>query len=276
MQFHLAHRLRVLAVTPAGPRRKPMKARHYCLWQRGQSTVEFVVLALVMLPMLLIVPLLGKYMDIAQATTLASRYVAFEAVARHSSSAGNWKSDSELAQEVRRRFFSNSDAPVKTGDKVGDFNAHRNTLWFDYRGNPLIAKLDDNLSVRTGVETMLRPNVVSAIFAGKLGLSYDNVYSGEVGVALADVAGLQPFDAIGLSIVRKTALLADPWEARDPGAVSAAIRRDGSDLPGPFPYQPLSTIAAPLGVWIRLLEPTPDIGRVEPDRVPADRLGSAP
>jgi len=32
--------------------------------QRGQSTVEFVVLSLVMVPLLLIVPLLGKYMDI--------------------------------------------------------------------------------------------------------------------------------------------------------------------------------------------------------------------
>jgi len=33
--------------------------------QRGQSTVEFVVLALVLVPLVLIVPLLGKYMDIA-------------------------------------------------------------------------------------------------------------------------------------------------------------------------------------------------------------------
>ncbi len=255
-----------------------MKTRQSPSLQRGQSTLEFVVLALVLVPLLLIVPLLGKYMDIAQTTALASRYVAFEAVARHSSSSGNWKSDAELALEVRRRFFSSSDAPVKTGDKVGDFNAHRNTLWFDHRGNPLIAKFDDNVSVSTSVETMLRPNVVSAMFAGKLGLSHDNVYAGQVKVDIADIAGLKPFDAIGLSIVRKTVLLADPWEASGPGAVRDAIKKDGSDLLGPFPFQPLAAAAVPLeqplllGLW----EPIPDIGKVEPDRVPEDRLRAQP
>ena len=61
--------------------------------QRGQSIAEFVTLSAVMVPLLLIVPLVGKYMDIAQTTAVASRYVAFEGAARHSSStAGSWKS----------------------------------------------------------------------------------------------------------------------------------------------------------------------------------------
>ena len=41
----------------------------------GQSTVEFLVLALVLVPLFLIVPLLGKQLDIAQTAASASRYV---------------------------------------------------------------------------------------------------------------------------------------------------------------------------------------------------------
>ena len=79
--------------------------------QRGQSTVELVVLSFVLIPLLLIVPLVGKYMDIAQTTAEASRYTAFEGTVRHSSSTDGWKSDADLATEVRRRFFSNSEMP---------------------------------------------------------------------------------------------------------------------------------------------------------------------
>ncbi|MHB1372375.1 MAG: hypothetical protein ACYCWL_00630 [Thauera sp.] len=96
---------------------------------QGQSTVEFLLLALVLLPLFLIVPLLGKQLDIAQTAASASRYVAFEGTVRHGSSLQPWKSDAELADEVRRRFFSVSTAPVKTGDVAGDFAAHRNPLW---------------------------------------------------------------------------------------------------------------------------------------------------
>lgn len=48
--------------------------------QRGQSTIEFVVLALVLVPLMLIVPLVGKYMDIAQTTAVASRYTGLPPV----------------------------------------------------------------------------------------------------------------------------------------------------------------------------------------------------
>ena len=137
--------------------------------QRGQSSVEFVALSFVLVPLMLIVPLLGKYMDIAQTAAVASRYVAFEGTTRHSSSIDGWKSDVELAQEIRRRFFSNSDAPIKTGDASGDFSAHRNTLWFDHRNDPLLPKFDQNVGVRTTTESDAQP--AGAIFASNFGLT---------------------------------------------------------------------------------------------------------
>ena len=253
-------------------------ARQRGIWlgrfsQRGQSTVEFVVLSFVLVPLMLIVPLLGKYMDIAQTTAVASRYVAFEGAVRHSSSLDGWKSDTELAQEVRRRFFSNSDAPIKTNDTAGDFNAHRNTLWFDHRGAPLLPEFENNIKVSTTKESYSQP--FGALFASNFGLTQTNLYTGQVDVDIADIAGLKPFDSIGLTVKKHTALLTDPWSASGPEAVRSKVRDSGAA----FPYQALEVAAAPVIPFIVLFEqllggaPPPDIGRVSPDRVPADRLG---
>ncbi|MES2950578.1 MAG: hypothetical protein V4858_18755 [Pseudomonadota bacterium] len=239
--------------------------------QRGQSTVEFAVLAVFLLvPMLLIVPLIGKYMDVAQTTAIASRYVAFEGHVRHSSSNDSWKSDAELAQEVRRRFFSNSDAPIKTNDAAGDFNAHRNTLWFDHKGRPLLPAFASNVSATATRESLTQP--FGAFYAGSFKLPYDNLYTGQVKVSIADIAGLKPFDTLGLSVTRSTTLLADPWGASGPSSVHDKVR----GATAAFPYQYLKVAAAPLAPFISLLEPNsspPDVGVVDPDKVPADRLG---
>lgn len=241
--------------------------------QRGQSTVEFVVLSFVLVPLLLIVPLLGKYMDIAQTTAEASRYTAFEGTVRHTSSLDGWKTDGELATEVRRRFFSNSDAPIKTNDTAGDFNAHRNTLWFDHRGDPLLPKFANNVGVETQKESMAQP---FGALASNFHLPQQNLYTGRVNVNIADISNLKPFDVIGLKVTRWTTVLVDPWTASGPGQVTAKVQRAGLL----FPYQPLEVIAAPLGVLMSnpvlsvLGADTtpPDVGRVDPDRVPQDRV----
>src|SRR5438045_2219743 len=97
--------------------------------QRGQATTEFAVLALALVPIFIAIPLIGKYIDVNQAAEQASRYVAFEAAARNTSS--SWKTDAEIAVELRRRFFRHSDARVTTNDVAGDFAAHRNPVWTD-------------------------------------------------------------------------------------------------------------------------------------------------
>jgi hypothetical protein len=244
--------------------------------QRGQSTVEFVVLAIVLVPLLLAVPLIGKYMDIAQTTAVASRYTAFEGMVRHSSAHDGWKTDAELAQEVRRRFYSNSDAPIKTGDSAGDFNAHRNTLWFDHRGNPLLPKFVDTVGVQTKRESMAQP--FGALYASSLGLPQNTLHTGQVNISVADIAGIfEPFDKLGLSISRSTTLLADPWAAQGPASIPEKIKNDGSNPLGPFPYKPLEVLGGNpiVDFALKIFEfntPPPDIGRVEPDRVPTDRL----
>lgn len=128
-------------------------------YQVGQSTIEMIILSLVLVPLFLIVPILGKYMDIAQTTSIASRYVAFEGATHHGSSLSGWKSDTELATEVRRRFYSQHSLSIKTNDVVSEINEDRNPLWVDHRGDPLLADFNQ-VSVNTNKQS------TSSIFNG--------------------------------------------------------------------------------------------------------------
>ena len=233
--------------------------------QRGQATVEFTVLALVLVPLIIAVPLIGKYIDMMQAAEQASRYVAFEAAARNSSS--SWKSDAELAVEVRRRFFGNSDAAVKTNDVAGDFGAHRNPLWSDAAGQPLLDKFSDDVTVRTQVQGLNA--IPAAVFASPLKLSRDNLYTGSVTVQPADIKHFAPFDKIGLTTTRKTVLLADAWTARGPKPVRDKIE----DAALMYPIGQIKTLVDVAGLVPSLVfDPALKVGEFDWDIVPCDRL----
>jgi hypothetical protein len=216
----------------------------YFLDQRGQSTTEFVILAAVLVPLFLLVPLLGKYIDTMQTTEAASRYVAFEGAARNS--ANSWKTDAEVANEVRRRFFSNSNAPIKTNDIAGDFTSHRNPLWTDHRGNAFIQAFAQDVTVRTVVVdkevfTADLPELgrVLTQYTKGFGLSNRNLSEGQVAIRLRNLPNFPPFDNINLATTRKTVLLADAWTAKSVANVQSRIESapffinpmDG-DLPG--------------------------------------------
>ena len=238
----------------------------------GQSTVEFIVLALVLIPLLLTVPLIGKYMDLAQTTTSASRYVAFEGMVHHGASLHPWKSDAALAVEVRRRLFSNSDAPIKSDDVAGDFNAHRNPLWFDHRGDALLPSFASNVGASSLRESLDQP--FGAAYASGMGLSRSNLHTGVARVTVPDIDGLAPFDTLGLAMQRTTTVLVDPWSASGPDTVRSAVRNDGWNPLGHFPYRPLQVLVTPIEPFVAVLEGAspPDIGRVDPEFVPADRI----
>ena len=245
------------AARDAGVRAATLRRRPPARRMRGQSTVEFLVLAVVLLPLFLIVPLLGKQLDIT---------------VRHGSSLQSWKSDAQLADEVRRRFFSASTAPVKSGDVAGDFAAHRNPLWTDHRGDALLPSFTANVGAASRRAELTQPT--GAMFAAGMGLDTNNLHTGSVRVNVADVAGVAPFDALGLSIERHTTVLVDPWSASGPAAVRGALRRERWGLDSPFPFGLLELAASPLKLIPPVLEGArlPEIGRVEPDIVPADRL----
>ena len=72
-------------------------------WQQGQAMTEILVAsAFVLVPLFLIVPMVGKYIDMQHATVAASRYSAWEATVKGSS-------DMTL---VEARIYSEHDDPL--------------------------------------------------------------------------------------------------------------------------------------------------------------------
>lgn len=264
---------------------------------RGQALTEFLVVALVLIPLFLLLPTIGKYLDIAHATQMASRYVAFEAMQRNSGTPDGWKPPQQLAGEVRRRFFSNSDAPIKTGDTAGDFSAHRNAFWYDSQGNPLIASFDSDVRLSFGLDangTTHEAGLSAASdqwpfgLAGKtLALPEQGIYTADVTVDLANPNALEGsyahtydlFSHLNLSMTRHTSLMVGPWAAHD-----ATQARQRIDKPLLFPGGMLAPAKPLVDAAVTLVESPscfkgtctrgPKLGELEfwDDVVPKDRL----
>ncbi|GAB3427969.1 hypothetical protein NX773_00630 [Massilia solisilvae] len=269
----------------------PPKAVARC---NGQALTEFLVVALALVPLFLLMPLIAKYQDIAHQTQMASRYVAFDAAVRNEWQ-NSWKDPAQLAAEVRRRFFSNPDAPIKTNDTAGNFDAHRNLFWRGPTNEPLIADFDADVAISfgdsaspsqangftastdgdpfnktagTGVETKI---------AEQLSLKAAGIFTGNVSVKLAKTPAFlksyQPFDTIDLSITRHTSVVVNGWDADTPAKVVSRI--DSKLL---VPGTQLRKIASIADGFITPFE----AGKVQPpqlgqlsfwqDVVPSDRL----
>jgi hypothetical protein len=118
--------------------------------RRGQAMTELLIAAsFVLVPLFLLIPLLGKYIDIRHAAIQAARYEAWEYTVWYNGTAGGAGDDrpggypnalpiktlDETDQESMRRFFSRTDLPISGDDIAGWDEADRNPLWTDHRGN---------------------------------------------------------------------------------------------------------------------------------------------
>ncbi|MCH9049422.1 MAG: hypothetical protein IH836_10905 [Proteobacteria bacterium] len=126
-------------------------------------TETLITAVLVLIPLLLLIPLLGKYIDIKHATIQSARYQAWEYTVWFSSDDerdaplsnaerstgfvdGNGnsldnisKTTAQVQIEARRRFFSETDSKIKEDDKRTDWDKdERNRLWTDHRGESLV------------------------------------------------------------------------------------------------------------------------------------------
>jgi hypothetical protein len=266
--------------------------------QRGQALVEFVVFSVALLPLLLLIPMIAKYQDISSTTQAASRYVAFEAMNRNADTVNGWKDEASLANEVRRRFYSNNDAPIKSGDVAGDFKAQQNLFWRDPTDRALIEQINRDVTVTYGngngtthqAGFIANSSANDGAFAGfnnNMNLSNTGVYQANVAVKLlnvpADLALHKPFDTLNLSIRRSTSLALNPWTATDHGQVNQRVGNSGAVFPV-GQVQGLTALLDPLVAAAELpgrilggsggKTSGPMIGRLDfwTDVVPADRL----
>lgn len=235
--------------------------------QQGQALMEFLVIAVALLPLFLLLPIIAKYQDIAHSTLIASRYAAFDDMVRNAAQ-NSQKPIDQLQDEVRRRFFSSSTAPIKTNDVAGNFKAHQNLFWRTPNDQSLIAKFDDVVVQRSHQDGM-DANGFAFRFGGT------GINTTHVKVTLANLpANLEfykPFDTINLVMQRSTSVVTDGWAGRHPEDVDDKV---ASITPVNKLLKYLPKVIDPL---MKVLEPgvdPPNLGKLDfwRDDVPADRV----
>ncbi|MGH8806354.1 MAG: hypothetical protein ACREX0_00575 [Noviherbaspirillum sp.] len=256
------------------------------LHPRGQALTEFLIVAFALIPLFLLMPVIAKYQDIAHSTQVASRYVAFDAITRNDSTS-SWKPEAQLAAEVRRRFFSNSDAPIKTNDTAGNFLAHQNLFWRKPDGESLISDLASDVTISFGEAQGSShadafksvSDKASFVLAEQMELKTRGIYQANVSVKLANLpaglTGYEPFDAINLAMMRTTSVLIDPWTSKSPNQTDARVGGN----PSVFPSGPLKNISSVVDADVSVIDALggvkgPKLGQLDfwQDVVPADRL----
>jgi len=272
--------------------------------QGGQALVEALVAAIVLVPLVLLVVLLGKFQSMQQATIAASRTLAFECTVRPDDCSDAVARDA-LVQETRRRHFGRIDREIYTADRLDDAapSQERNPLWTDRRGRPLLERYADVSVTVTpsrfdaGRSTAIgRASGDAAALLDRLagpsrfGLSLDGGLAtsevrARVSPSQAGNEQLGRLDSLPLLMHARTALLTDAWNASGPyGEAEHTVQ---SRVQAGQRVDPLHEAAFRAGYQLTLwalqlmdaagLEPLASEFRpheVDVDRVPADRIGS--
>lgn len=248
--------------------------------QRGQALVEFLYVSLAMVPVFLLLPMIGKYQDVAHATQMASRYAALDSIAHHNGTSAGQKSPEVLANEIRQRFFGQSHDLIQATDgQAGPLSS--NPAWQTPFGRPLIAapeEVDVTTAGAIGTDDTAifnSPGITGAGLAHSMQLPAGGLFRADVAVQLANLpaqlALIEPFDSINLIISRRTVILHDTWAANHPAAVE---HRVVALVPV---AQELRHIESTLDLLVRGV----DMGRAGPrfnrlemwrDMVPSDRI----
>lgn len=121
--------------------------------QQGQAIAEFNVTAVFLLvPLFILVPLLGKYIDMKHTSVQAARYMAwertvwFEEAPKFTSTAAV-KDELILGKETLSRVFGDTDTLVSASDSSGLASDEVNLLWRDNAGRGLVDV--DAITVKT-------------------------------------------------------------------------------------------------------------------------------
>lgn len=210
--------------------------------QRGQAIIEFLVGALVLIPLFLLLPLLGKYLDIKQATIAASRKLAFECTVRYAD-CSNLNGNPSFADEIRMRFFAGDESPVLTNDLPGQDAVQPgqgNPLWVDNRGRPLLENYSD-VGIRADASDIdPGPGLVASLLeAGPdtFGLNLSQgLFNARVQAQLSTSNGgtdfLTQLDSLFLKMQFHTAIMTNAWTANGPGGSGDKCQPDKSTVIG--------------------------------------------
>lgn len=202
-------------------------------YQQGQATIETLISMLALLPIFILIPYIGKYIDIKSKAVQASRYAAFERTI-FSDPGASWNSDEnqsldqQISRDINRRILSDP----KTGvSSLNNGFVDDNPLWTNYRGDQLLAgrqverlsaALTENESPvsRTPLLDTISGRI-NLLFDLGLGLNKQSYAQNSVAITaefLPDITrvGAAP-DIVeadtGIAFLRTGAILTDAWSA---------------------------------------------------------------
>lgn len=265
--------------------------------------VEFVLAAvLFLIPVFLIVPLLGKYIDMKGTAIMGARYAAWERTVWYGGNASSvsWegadKTDGEIRNEVRSRIFSDrwgsGDTGISANDKssTGWAGQGRKKSWYNRDGGAMLANYD---SVAQTLENRDTPGLANDVLnlivtvadaIGPFTLEMKGLYAAEVSVTANTLPiGMtlyndpaQAFNPGPLTFSDTNVILSNTWSAN--GAAHVKKQTEGLTPTSIFSNPVIKTIwdiaritlgvvAAPELLFL-------EIGKIEPDVVPPDRLVS--
>ena len=272
--------------------------------QRGQALTEFcVAAAFVLVPLFLMIPLLGKYIDMKASTIQAARYASWERTVWYGSSewGGAQKSDQQIAAEVNHRFFSQpsnaADPALKSTDKLPGSSATSKDLWHDHAGATMLSAYSaagsrgETPGTVNEVLDLVRSavNVVAGLLGANFKLDMDSMYTSTVTLKAQNTTAVQQatgaetsgFKAPEFSM--RHVMVANGWSANGPQFVTQQIHALApltalSNENAPAPLKGLNyavnRVQDAVGTFVEELN-TDSLklgGVVNPDAVPRDRL----
>jgi hypothetical protein len=221
---------------------KRQHAQHRAAAQSGQAIIEFLVAGLVLIPLFLLMPLIGKYLDIKQTTIAASRKLAFECTVRYTD-CGNLAGNPSFADEIRMRFFSGDQSPVLTNDyptQDAIEAGQGDPLWVDTKGTPLLERYSD-VGIKADAGTVdPGGGVVSQLLnagPGLFGLDLTaGLFDARVQTNLSTTKGgtdfLTQLNSLILKMQFHTAILTNAWTANGPGVSGDKCQPDKNTVIG--------------------------------------------
>lgn len=256
-------------------------------YMHGQALTELAVMAALLVPLFLLIPVVAKYGHIQQMAQQAARNAAWEAsVAKDYA----LPTRDQAERKALDRNFAVADAKIRSnvsGNGRGEFG---DTMLGTFSGRKLLER--DNLHVRsmTQVESPGRMDDALTLLprVGAFPPNRRGYVTAEVRLNIRDLKlsdgsparYLQPFDNLNLVLDRKQTLLVDAWNASGPRSggrsVVSAIK----------PLTPTSNLGG-LDKVLDMFKPLEflpvigaigkiEVGTVEPDIVPADKLAEYP
>ncbi len=242
--------------------------------QRGQSISEFLVSLIALVPVFLAITYLGRYADLHQRATQASRYAAFQRTMQPNTAI---LSDADLQDQMRARFFlapkALHDGRIQSDDSVAGITDAKKSpaIWSDLSGKALLAKPGD-VTMTWDSKAMGNKSVVSGLDKafGLVGKDYTPGHRAMVELTLLNRLDQTEATPKALKLAAATTAPGESLVAKGGDGTADAARRlvPATLIP--------SVVESVLGFVISLFEQdSPDIGCIKADTVPTNRLKGA-